>query len=86
MPLIRNNQQTIFPGPENAILARGEFHVPDPHISQPRGYRYNNRLVWVRPHNDGINLQVFGIDRDGDWNGVYSILPRSGFVPVGEKQ
>lgn len=74
--------QIITPGPQNAILARGEFHVPEPHISQPRGYKFNGRLVWIRPHDDGVNLQVFGVRRDGDWSGVYSILPRAGFVPV----
>jgi hypothetical protein len=77
--------QLIHPGPDGAILARGEFHAPEPHISQPIGYKFNDRLVWIRPHDDGKNLQVFGIRRDGDWSGVYAILPNVGFVPVEEK-
>lgn len=78
------SQQTILPGPQGAVLAMGDMLCPNPHISQPRGYRHNGRLVWMRPDpNNANDAHIFGIDRRGDWHGVYSILPRAHFREVG---
>lgn len=76
-------QQTILPGPQGAVLAIGVMDCTEPHISQPRGYRFHGRLVWMRPDPDNAgSAHIFGIDRNGDWKGVYSILPRSYFREV----
>ena len=76
-------QKTILPGPQGAVLAVGVMDCLNPHISQPRGYRYNGQLVWMRPDPDNAgSVHIFAIDRHGDWNGGYSILPRSHFREV----